>query len=77
MFKHKCESSNIEHIDYNATENILEVKFKSGGTYHYSNVDQKAYEAFKNAKSHGSHFAKTINGKFTHKKHEPKKEETK
>lgn len=70
----KCKSSNIEHIDYNPDTNTLEVKFKNGGIYHYSNVDQKTYDAFEKAESHGKHFAKAINGKFQHKKFDPKKD---
>lgn len=73
MFK-TDKSSNIDHLDYNAETNTLEVKFKNGGIYHYSNVDKKTYDAFEKAESHGKHFAKYINGKFQHKKQPEKKE---
>lgn len=73
MYKHKSKSSNIEHIDYDPQTNMLEIKFKGGSTYHYSNVDYETYVIFKDAESHGKHFVKSISGKFKHKKYEPKK----
>jgi len=48
----KVKSSNLEHIRYMPESNTLEVKFINGGIYHYSNVDQKTYDAFEEAKSH-------------------------
>jgi hypothetical protein len=57
-------SSQIAAIGHDAASNTLAVKFSSGSTYHYSGVSAEDFAAFKDADSIGSHFGKTIRGKF-------------
>lgn len=71
---HKCKSSNLDWIDYDPSTKTLKVKFLSGAEYHYENVTQPAYDAFRDAKSHGSHLAKYIKNAYKHKL-QPKKED--
>lgn len=60
----KSSSSNIAHMDYDASTGIMKVGFRDGGLYHYHHVDQHHYDKFKNASSHGKHFHAHIKDKF-------------
>lgn len=57
-------SSQIAAIGHDPVTNTMAIQFKSktgtGSVYHYSNVDAKAFNAFKTAESIGSHFGKHI-----------------
>ncbi|MBU9618114.1 KTSC domain-containing protein [Burkholderia multivorans] len=59
------ESSQIHSIGYDAQSQTLAVRFKSRdgaptSLYHYYDVNQANFDAFKNAESHGSHFYRHI-----------------
>jgi hypothetical protein len=55
------KSSQISHIGHDPATNTLAVKFNRGDTeYHYPNVDEKAFNAFKGAESLGKYFGKHI-----------------
>ena len=54
------KSSNISAIGYDPATKELHVKFKSGETYAYGNVDEKAHAALMAAPSIGGHLSKTI-----------------
>lgn len=62
------DSSTISAIGYNPEQKTLAVEFKSGGTYHYTNVDKSVYDDLIGAKSIGKHFAANIKGAFDFKK---------
>ncbi len=64
----KVTSSTIDSIHYDPDTKLLEIQFKSGGTYHYSDVSQEAYDALDNAESVGKHFHSHIRGKHAHTK---------
>ncbi len=51
----KVDSSNIDSIKHNNVTNTLEVTFKNGKVYHYSNVSQHTYNIFEKAPSLGKH----------------------
>lgn len=53
-------SRHIAFIHYEPKDKILEVHFKNGGVYHYSNYPEHEYKAFETAKSHGEHFHKNV-----------------
>jgi len=53
-------SSNIASIGYDATEQILEVEFKTGAVYAYSSLPREVYEGLINSVSHGKYFAARI-----------------
>lgn len=58
-------SSNIAALGYDAAENELHIKFKSGHGYIYKGVGQKLYDELMGAESKGGFFHKHIlNGDF-------------
>ncbi|RQV52070.1 KTSC domain-containing protein [Burkholderia cenocepacia] len=59
------ESSQIHSIGYDAASETLAIRFKNkancpSSLYHYSDVTQANFDAFKGAESIGSHFYKFI-----------------
>lgn len=64
----RVDSSNIREIAYDRVARVLEVRFVSGGRYHYYEVPQEAYAAFTVAISKGAYFAAEIRGKYAHKR---------
>jgi hypothetical protein len=63
MRKMTVQSSAISSVGFN-TDNTLEVRFTSGGTYRFFNVPQQTAEQLLSATSPGSFFANNINGQF-------------
>jgi hypothetical protein len=59
------KSSNLESGHYDSATRRLTIKFKSGGSWHYADVDQKHWEAMQKADSVGGYFHKHI--KSAHK----------
>lgn len=53
-------SSNILKTTYFPTQEKLFIYFKRGGTYSYLNVDEKLYNEFENAESHGKFLQERI-----------------
>ena len=68
------DSSNIAAHGYDPATKTLAVQFKSGSLYHYDNVPEEVANEFKNAKSAGSFFAKSIRGNFEALRIEPEAE---
>ena len=62
------KSSNIEAVGYEPGTRTLIVKFKNGGTYHYSECLPEHYEGLIGAESPGGFLHKNIKGKFKHSK---------
>ena len=62
-----CESSQVKAHGYDAATRTLAVEYKSGGTYHYSDVPPATYDAMKAAESVGKFIGASIKGahKFT------------
>lgn len=58
------ESSQIHAIGHDPQTNTLAIQFKSklgvGSVYHYQNFTPELFQAFKSAKSIGSHFKTNI-----------------
>ena len=63
MRKKTVNSSAIASVGFN-TDNTLEVRFTSGGTYRFFNVPQQTAEQLLSATSPGSFFASNISGQF-------------
>jgi hypothetical protein len=61
-------SSNIDAVGYHDDSRTLHVRFTSGATYKYRDVDPTEHEALVAAKSVGSHFAKHIRPHYTGEK---------
>jgi len=56
----KVQSSNVESIGYDNTQNILYIEFKHGGKYKYLNVDRYIYDNLLVADSKGKFFDQNI-----------------
>ena len=54
------DSSNVEAIGYDPTQQELYVQFKSGGTYIYHQVPPDVYDYLRNAPSKGSFLNRQI-----------------
>lgn len=53
-------SSNISNVGYDKTKKELEIEFKSGSIYIYTDVSSQRFNAFVHAKSAGKYFLKNI-----------------
>ena len=60
MEREKVESSNLVSIGYDASKRILEVEFKGGGLYTYSQVPEEVYTDLMRSSSKGKFFAAVI-----------------
>lgn len=63
MKRELVQSSNIASIGYDAALQILEVQFKGGLLWQYSEVAPEEHRALMSAPSIGSHFMKHIRGR--------------
>lgn len=66
-------SSTIEAIEYAPATQLLKVKFKSGGTYHFEAVPPAEHQKLMTAQSIGKHFHRHIKGAFKSVKQEEKR----
>jgi hypothetical protein len=53
-------SSNINSVGYEESSNTLEIEFKSGSIYQYSNIPQEVYNELLQASSIGRYFIRNI-----------------
>lgn len=62
-------SSSIASLAHDPETNTLEVRFASGATYRYADVDTATYERLRDAESVGKHFQEHIRkGGYAHTK---------
>ena len=61
-------STSIASVGHDPESQTLEVVFKNGSHYAFTGVSADDVDALLKAPSIGSHFSKTIRGKFEHKK---------
>ena len=66
--RYSVVSSNISTVGYDIAERVLEVEFKSGGVYQYSNVPEYEYKALLTASSLGAYLNKHILNVYQDKK---------
>ena len=64
MNRISVSSSTVRAVGYDEPSQILEVEFKSGGTYQYMNVPKSVYERFMAASSKGKFLAQFIKEKY-------------
>lgn len=57
-------SSSIDAVGYHQDTRTLHVRFASGATYEYRNVDPEEHAALIEAKSIGAHFAANIRNQY-------------
>ncbi len=62
------KSSNVESVGYDPETQVLEAKFKHGGTYSYQGVPPQKYQALMAAQSIGKHLHQYIKGAHAHAK---------
>lgn len=60
------DSSMLQLVTFNDTIMQLEVLFRNGKVYQYTEVPYSAYIEFKNAPSAGSHYNSKIKGYYSH-----------
>lgn len=58
-------SSNIEKVGFDKEDQLLEITFKSGGTYWYQLFSESDMAEFMNADSKGKHFHRFIKKQFS------------
>ena len=68
MKRINVKSSQIKSIGYDKDEKILEIEFKKGTVYQYSDIYHEVYMELITAKSVGSFFMRNINKKYEYKK---------
>jgi hypothetical protein len=68
LIRQPVQSSNIDSIGYDPEENILQIKFNSGGIYNYHNVPRRVYTTLLAAPSKGKYFHSDIKSKFKYVK---------
>jgi hypothetical protein len=64
MKRTPVKSSNIAAVGYDSTSKTLEVEFKTGDIYTYSNVPPATVIAFRKSKSQGNYFASWIKKQY-------------
>jgi non-canonical purine NTP pyrophosphatase (RdgB/HAM1 family) len=68
MKRTPVESSDVVSIGYNPKDRQLEIEFREGRIYLYSEVPQDIYDAFLRADSFGGYFNAYINGYYRYRK---------
>ena len=62
------KSSQVTHAGYDPETKILQIQYKSGGTYKYKDVSQENYDKLQKAESFGKYMHQHISGKHSHVK---------
>jgi hypothetical protein len=76
MKRTRVASSNITSIGYDADLEVLEVEFRTGAVYCYSDVPAKIYRALMGAGSIGTAFHKLVRLSFKAELQPPKEQKT-
>ena|SRR6266403_522258 len=58
------DSSDLSELEYDKDTNELNIKFKDGSIYNYSNVSNKKVKGLIRAKSHGKYLHNNIKGRY-------------
>lgn len=58
------QSSLFKSVGYDEKEQLLQVEFKNGDVYNYSDITQEMYQALSSAESIGKYYLANIKGKF-------------
>lgn len=61
-------SSNLASVGYHRESRTLEVEFKDGRIYQYSDVPEAAYLGLMSAPSHGKYFHQYIRDVYTYRR---------
>lgn len=64
MLRQNVRSSNLRSVGYDQNISLLEIEFKGGRLYQYSNVPAMIYNGLMSASSHGKYFHRNIRDKY-------------
>ncbi len=59
------QSSLFKSVGYDKTKELLQVEFKNGDVYNYSDITEEMYKALTSAESIGKYYLANIKGKFS------------
>jgi hypothetical protein len=62
------ESQSIASVGYHRRAKILEIEFRNGGIYQYSDVPIATYKKFLRAESKGQFFQREIRGRYAYRR---------
>ena len=68
MKRQVVQSSNIHSVGYDASDQLLEIEFHSGGIFEYYRVPSKAYQSLVGADSKGKYFHRNIKDIYNYKR---------
>ena len=68
MRRQAVSSSNLYSVGYDPDTATLEVEFRDGSIYQYSNVPTRVYDGLMNAGSHGQYFHRYIRDVHSYRK---------
>jgi len=66
MNRTPVSSSNLVSVGYDPSTRTLEIEFKKGRVYQYSNVPQDVYEGLMSAPSHGKYHHRHIKNRYSY-----------
>jgi KTSC domain len=64
MKRDPVSSSHIASVGYDASEQVLEIEFESGGVYRYTGVARHVYQGLLSASSPGRYFHQQIRDRY-------------
>lgn len=65
MERQPVSSSNLVSVGYDVNSETMEIEFKNGSIYRYSNVPLFEYERLMSADSHGIYFNANIRDRYS------------
>jgi len=68
MIREPVKSSDLVSVGYDPSVSVLEVEFKNGGIYQYTNVSKNVYKELMTADSIGRYFNSQIRDKYPNSK---------
>ncbi len=68
MTRTPVSSSNLKSVGYDGLSQTLDIQFRSGHVYQYSNVPYSVYASLLSAPSHGKYFWRAIRGRFRYRR---------
>lgn len=67
MERQRVTSSNVRSVGYDATSEVLEVEFNTGGIYQYLNVPETIYAALMHAASKGRYLNDHVKDRYRYR----------
>lgn len=64
MKRKEIESSMIRSVGYDTKTSILEVEFKNGDVWQYSDFPKTSWQELNNSESQGKYFVREVKGRY-------------